>query len=155
MLRKILALCLVIAIAGCGQTDTSEQKKDKEQIPSVASWNPPPAGTVVDKIQERITEDNLNEKYFRVEVLTTENSKAGSYLLKLEQGFNKNETTIDLPKWTGGTVLKPVLQKGAEKYSCIIGFDTGDGQFHELYQVKTDGGNLKLKQTKGYYEVKP
>jgi hypothetical protein len=154
MLRKILPVCLMFALAGCHQPSPPEQK-DKEQVTPASTWTPPPAGTVVDQIKERITEDNLNEKYFSVVVVATENSKTGSYLLKLEQGFNKNETIIDLPKWTGGATLKPVLQKGTEKYSCIIGFDTGDGQFHEFYQVKAEGGNLKLKQTTGYYEVKP
>lgn len=152
MLRKIFPLlCLILAFVACQQnkhTDKQDRKKVTQQ------WNPPPAGTIIDKFQERVTEDNLNEKYFRVTVISTEESKAGTYLLKLEYGFNINETTIDLPKWTNGAVLKPALKKGAGIYSCLLGFDTGDGQFRELYEIKAKGGDISLKQTKGYYPTK-
>lgn len=150
MIKKILPLLLIV-LAGCGQQNTQEQPGKKELK---SQWQPPAAGTVVAKVEERITEDELNEKYFRVEVIATADSKDGNYNLKLAQGFNENETTIDLPKWVGGVILKPVLKKGDKKYSCDIGFDTGDGQFRELYQVRVNGeGNITLKQTRGYYQT--
>jgi hypothetical protein len=153
MLRKIFSfLCLMVAFAGCRSNEHADKQDHQKKV--TQQWNPPPAGTVVDKFQERVAEDNLNEKYFRITVISTEDSKAGAYLLKLEYGFNINETTIDLPKWTNGTVLKPVLKKGAETYSCLLGFDTGDGQFRELYSIKAQGGDVTLKQTKGYYQTK-
>jgi hypothetical protein len=152
MLRKILPfLFLIFALAGCRQNEDTDKQEHQKNV--TQQWNPPPAGTVVDKFQERVTEDKLNEKYFRITVMATEESKAGSYLLKLEYGFNINETTIDLPKWTNGTVLKPVLKKGPGVYSCLLGFDTGDGQFRELYEIKGKGGDVSLKQTKGYYQT--
>ncbi len=152
MIKKILPL-LVVAMWGCGQQNTPEEiKKEKK---SVSQWQPPAAGTGVAKVEERITEDKLNEKYFRVEAIATADSKNGNYDLRLAHGFNTNETSIDLPKWVGGVVLKPVLKKGDKKYSCDIGFDTGDGQFHELYQVRVnEQGNITLKQTRGYYQAK-
>lgn len=153
MLRKIFPfLCLMSALAGCRQNERPVNQDHQENVSQ--QWSPPPEGTVVDKFQERVTEDNLNEKYFRITVISTKESKAGAYLLKLEYGFNINETTIDLPKWTGGTVLKPVLKKGAGTYSCLLGFDTGDGQFRELYAIRAKGGDVTLKQTKGYYQTK-
>jgi hypothetical protein len=153
MLRKIFAfLYLMFAFAGCRPNERADKQDHQKNV--TQQWNPPPAGTVVDKFQERVAEDNLNEKYFRITVIATEESKAGAYLLKLEYGFNINETTIDLPKWTNGTVLKPVLKKGAGAYSCLLGFDTGDGQFRELYAIKAQGGDVTLKQTKGYYQTK-
>lgn len=152
MKRKILPVLWLVVMAACSQ----QKGKDAPEGPqkeAIKSWDPPAAGTVVDKIEERITEDELNNTYFRVTLSTTATSKAGHYTLKLEHGFNINETDIDLPKWVGGATVKPVLQKGAGKYSCLVGFDAGDGQFHELYQVTVNSGSIALKQTKRYYEV--
>lgn len=154
MLRKILPICLVLAVAGCGpDTEAGKSPDGGGQQEVLKTWNPPPAGTIVDKAEERITEDRLNEQYFRVTVTSTETSKEGSFLLKLEYGFNINETTVDLPKWTKGVVLKPVLKKGAGHYHGLLGFDTGNGQFRELYDISVKNGNVVLKQTKGYYPV--
>lgn len=153
MLRKIFPfLYLMFAFAGCRSNEHANKQDHQKNV--TQQWNPPLAGTIVDKFQERVTEDNLNEKYFRITVISTEDSKAGAYLLKLEFGFNINETTIDLPKWTNGTILKPVLKKGVGAYSCLLGFDTGDGQFRELYAIKAQDGDVTLKQTKGYYQTK-
>jgi hypothetical protein len=153
MLYKIFpVLCLMFVLAACKQNEQTD--KQDHQKNTTQQWNPPPAGTAVDKFQERVAEDNLNEKYFRITVVSTEESKEGSYLLKLEYGFNINETTIDLPKWTKGTILKPILKKGPEQYSCLLGFDIGDGQFRELYLIKANSGDISLKQTKGYYQTK-
>ncbi len=156
MLRKILPLLLAAALFSCSEKNTSDKQDavdTQKKTTEISMWQPPKAGTVIDKVQERITEDKLNEKYFRVTVTATDESKKGTYALKLEHGFNSNETTIDMPEWVGGAVLKPVLKKGPDKYNCIVGFDTGDGEFHELYQVKVnDKGSITLKQTKGYYQ---
>jgi hypothetical protein len=123
-----------------------------QQAGGQAQWQPPAAGASVAEYKERVTDDNLNEKYFRVTVIATEKSKEGAYRLKLEYGFNINETEVQLPEWNKA-VLQPVLKKGEGNYHCLLGFDTGDGQFHELYMINAEGGDIRLKQTKGYYKA--
>jgi hypothetical protein len=50
--------------------------------------------------------------------------------------------TIKLPDL--GTEPHPVLQKGEDKYSCVIGFLDGDKKFHELKLVHAKGAELKI-----------
>jgi hypothetical protein len=49
--------------------------------------------------------------------------------------------TIKLPDL--GTEPHPVLQKGEDKYSCVIGFLDGDKKFRELKLVHAKGAELK------------
>lgn len=131
---------------------------DSSSAPSsnvTVTWQPPTSGTVIDSLQERITEDKLNEIYFKVSVISSEASKNGSYNLKLEYGYNINETTLDLPEWPNHTILRPVLQQGREKYQCLVGFDPGDGEFRPLYEVRVIDKNIRMKQTHQYYHQLP
>lgn len=121
---------------------------------AAVQWEPPAPGAKVAQYAARVKEDNLNEKYFRVTVLATEASKEGSFNLKLEFGYNINETDIQLPQWTPGVVLKPLLQQAEGAYHCLLGFDAGDGVFHELYDIRAENGNVRMKQTKGYFQAK-
>jgi hypothetical protein len=50
--------------------------------------------------------------------------------------------TVKLPDL--GTAPHPVLQKGTDKYSCIIGFLDNDKQFRELKLVQGKGDQLKI-----------
>jgi len=50
--------------------------------------------------------------------------------------------TIKLPDL--GTEPHPVLQKGEDKYSCVIGFLDGDKKFRELKLVHAKGAELKI-----------
>jgi hypothetical protein len=43
-----------------------------------------------------------------------------------------------------GTEPQPVLQKGADKYSCVIGFLDNDQKFRELKLVHAKGAELKI-----------
>jgi len=149
MLRILISLACFTFLYSC--KSGSPEKSEKPAAVQEATWEPPAAGTEVARYTERVKEDKLNEKYFRVIVKATPDSRSGNFLLRLEYGFNINETAIDLPAWTGNAVLKPVLQKGEGAYHCLLGFDAGDGQFRELYDIRVDNGDVRLKQTKGYY----
>lgn len=149
MFRQVFPLLCCFLALGCQSPDTKQPAA--QAVAQKTVWQPPAPGTVVDRYQERITEDKLNEKYFRVSVLATDRSKEGHFNLKLEYGFNINEVEVDLPQWTGGAVLKPLLQKGAGTYHCILGFDAGDGRFRELYEIKAENGDVRMKQIRGYY----
>lgn len=153
MKLKIKAAVLLLGLYSCNNPAATESGKKDEQL-KASAWQPPAAGKVVDKMEERITEDNLNEVYFRVSIISTDSSKAGFYTLKLEHGYNINEVPLELPAWTGNTILKPMVKQGTGKYHCLVGFDAADNQFHELYEVTVVNGNVKFKQTHGYYQAK-
>lgn len=147
MNRIFLLLAIVTLAFGCN-TKTKENK-----VTTTATWNPPVAGTVIDKYEEKVTEDKINDIYFRVIVKATDSSKYGHFAITLERGGNKNETDFDLPKWNKGIILKPVLKKGNKPYECFLGFDAGDGVFKDFYQIKVDEKkSIVMKQTTGYYQ---
>ena len=152
MLKQVLLLCLFPLVIGC---NTGNAPATEPSVAKQVQWQPPAAGATVTEYKERVTDDPLNEKYFKVIVIATEGSREGSYKLKLEYGFNMNETEVKLPEWTKGVALQPVLKKGEGNYHCLLGFDTGDGEFHELYTINAEGGDIRLKQTKGYYKSQP
>ena len=152
MLKHVLPFCLLPIVISCHSNNAPATGHADGSSAVQVQWQPPAAGDIVTQYKERVAEDNLNEKYFRITVIATEDSKAGSYRLKLEYGFNINETEVRLPEWNKGVILKPVLKKGNGNYHCLLGFDTGDGEFHELYTIDAGGGDIRMKQTKGYYK---
>ena len=152
MLYRIIPFFLLLTLWSCN-SDKPGAVKEQAAADKSSLWKPPAAGAVVARYQERVTEDQLNEKYFRVTATTTKRSREGEFQLKLEYGFNINETSIELPQWTGDTIPKPVVRKAEGQYHCQLGFDTGNGQFHELYDIRAENGNVRMKQTKGYFKA--
>jgi hypothetical protein len=94
------------------------------------------------------TANTLNELYFSVSLYET--SETMKYLVKMDFEGLTGEDTIKLPDM--GTQPHPVLQKGPEKYSCIVGFPDNDKNFRELKKVYvTDKGQeLKITTLKHY-----
>lgn len=140
---------MILLLAGC--TSNKQPPKNQPAATSLhATWQPPEAGSEVAQIKERIKEDKLNEKYFRVSVTTTDSSAKGYYLLTLNYAFSENKTVIAFPQWTNGAFPKPVLQNGSEHYQALLGFDVGDGNFHPYYEITVQDHALSLKQTNDY-----
>ena len=94
------------------------------------------------------TANPLNEMYFSVRLYET--AATMKYLAKVEFEGLTGEDTIKLPDM--GKAPHPVLQKGLEKYSCIIGLMDNDKNFRELKKVYvTDKGQeLKITTLKHY-----
>jgi hypothetical protein len=92
------------------------------------------------------TENPLNEWYFQVQVFET--PKTFNYLIKLEYEVVRGQDTLKLPNF--GMMPKPVIQKGDDKYSCIIGFMDKDNQFREYKKVYVKGNALKIEAIKHY-----
>ena len=94
------------------------------------------------------TANPLNEMYFSVRLYETKATM--KYLAKCEFEGLTGEDTIKLPDM--GKEPHPVLQKGLEKYSCIIGLMDNDKNFRELKKVYvTDKGQeLKITTLKHY-----
>jgi len=94
------------------------------------------------------TDNRLNDMYFSVQLFETPQTMR--YLAKVEFEGLPGEDTIRLPDL--GTVPHPVLQKGPDKYSCIIGLLDNDHQFRELKKVYVvnKGTELKITTLKHY-----
>ena len=93
------------------------------------------------------TDNPLNNWYFTVKIFET--PKTMEYLLTMQFEEVKGQDTLDLPDF--GTPPIPVLQKGKDKYSCIVGFMDNHNKFleYKLVYVK-DGNTLKLTTLKHY-----
>jgi hypothetical protein len=92
------------------------------------------------------TENPLNDWYFRVRLYET--PKTFHYLIKLEYEEIHGQDTLKLPNF--GALPKPVIQKGPEQYSCIIGFMDKDNNFREYKKVYVKANTLKITALKHY-----
>ena len=94
------------------------------------------------------TDDKLNESWFSVRMYET--PKTMRYRVKLEFEGLTGEDTVKLPDL--GTPPQPVIEKGKDKYSCILGLLDNDHKFREMKMVYvTDKGqNLKITTLKHY-----
>jgi hypothetical protein len=94
------------------------------------------------------TANALNELYFSVTLYETPETM--KYLAKMDFEGLTGEDTIKLPDL--GSAPHPVLQKGPEKYSCIVGFLDNDKNFRELKKVYVTekGQELKITTLKHY-----
>jgi hypothetical protein len=92
------------------------------------------------------TENPLNDWYFRVRLYET--PKTFHYLIKLEYEEIHGQDTLKLPNF--GALPKPVIQKGPEQYSCIIGFMDKENKFREYKKVYVKANTLKITALKHY-----
>lgn len=109
----------------------------------------PGTGTIMAADSMDVAEDKLNGYMFSVAVIATDSSINGEYDVEANWGNNMANSTIRMPH--GGEHLKPLLRKGAEPYTYILGFhfDT-DTIFHDYYQVSADRGQIMMKYIKAY-----
>jgi hypothetical protein len=75
-------------------------------------------------------------------VMLYQTSKTMAFRADIEYEGLPGSDTINFPDL--GTEPHPVLQKGEDKYSCIIGFLDNDKQFRELKLVHAKGASLKI-----------
>ena len=94
------------------------------------------------------TDDKLNNQYFLVRLYET--SKTMRYRVTMEYEGLTGEDTVKLPDL--GTPPHPVLQKGPEHYSCILGVIDNDRNFREMKKifVTPDEESLKITTLKHY-----
>lgn len=151
-MKRYLFLCLLLW--SCGQGGSDNQKSVDTVVVKTPVTNPYdkiPAfrDTVqsdpVAEYSER-TDNPLNEWYFSVKIFETK--KTFHYLIKLQYEEIKGEDTLKLPNT--GTEPKPVIQKGPEKFSCIIGFMDKDNQFREYKKVYVTENHVKITALKHY-----
>jgi hypothetical protein len=89
------------------------------------------------------TDNPLNDMYFSVRLYETPMTM--KYLAKVDFEGLAGEDTIKLPDI--GLPPHPVLQKGPERYSCIIGLQDNNKAFRELKKVYVTDKEKELKIT--------
>jgi hypothetical protein len=147
----VLMLGYLLTIVSCKDQSDPKSKADnaqqaaetkKEKIPLIRdSINPKPVAEFVKK-----TDDPLNDWYFSVRLYET--PKTFHYLIKLQFEEIRGEDTLKLPNL--GTMPKPVIKPGDEKYACIIGFLDKENQFREYKKVHVKNNSLKITALKHY-----
>ena len=92
------------------------------------------------------TDNPLNDWYFSVRLYETSNTF--HYLIKLQFEEIRGIDTLRLPNF--GIRPEPVIVKGKEKYSCIIGFLDKEKKFREYKKVYVKNNALKITALRHY-----
>lgn len=140
----------LLTLLSCNQTKEQTVNVEIVETPKHNNWIPPEPGVIIAEYKEQVLSDKLNDTYFLVQILSTDISKDGLFDLVLGYGQNINTTTLELPQWENGIVLKPAIEKGEKELQCYIGFVAEDTLFHEFYKVSAEDKDIRLKQTKSY-----
>lgn len=141
-----------MSLAAACDEQAKENKDDQ-----VAESNTKPLTSLIPETRDSISKqpvaehvekvDNpLNDWYFSVKVYET--PKTFYYLVKLRFEEVVGVDTLKLPNF--GRLPKPVIQKGKEKYSCIIGFLDKENKFREYKKAYVQGTRLKITALKHY-----
>jgi hypothetical protein len=92
------------------------------------------------------TDNPLNDWHFSVKLYETRNTF--HYLIKMQFEEIRGTDTLRLPNF--GTMPEPVIRKGKEQYSCIIGFLDKDKQFREYKKVYVKNNVMRITALKHY-----
>ena len=154
MKKNICWLCCLIA-AACSQPAPREAiKKEDATLRTPAIVNPADNVPLYrDSIQEEPvaeykerTDNPLNDWYFAVKLYET--PKTFHYRIHLQYEEIEGDDTLKLPNF--GAMPEPVIEKGPEKFSCIIGFKDKEGQVREYKKVYVQDNRLKITALKHY-----
>ncbi|MBS1689909.1 MAG: hypothetical protein JSS96_14365 [Bacteroidetes bacterium] len=128
LMRKHLLFvsACALAISSCGNNNTTSKN-------TAASTLVP--GSIIAADSEAIKEDNLNDFSFSVKIIADSNSNTkGSYTVQAAYGVDNAEGQLAMPK--NAEYLKPLLRKGDEPYTYIVGFKFGnDTTFHDYFEI--------------------
>lgn len=153
-MRIILFTTAMYLIAGCGDSPANQSKTSKDSAQGAEVVNAadkiPATRTAIKKepvaqYSER-TDNPLNEWYFSVKLYET--SKTFHYTMKMQFEEIRGTDTLKLPNF--GIMPEPVIRKGPDKYSCIIGFLDKDKQFREYKKVYIKNDVLKVTALRHY-----
>ena len=145
--RIFIPFIFMVAV-GCQespQTPPPSQTPDTLQVPGISELRQAVSNKPVAQYREKV-DNPLNDWYFSVQLFETQ--KKFHYIIKLGYEEIRGEDTLKLPNF--GTEPKPVIQKGPEKYSCIIGFLDKENKFREYKKVHVKGNILKITAIKHY-----
>lgn len=150
-LSGFIFLLAIAVIIGCDQqaernaNDQGAESNKKPLTISIPEYRDSVSKEPVAQHQEKV-DNPLNDWYFSVKLYET--PKTFHYLVKLRYEEIRGEDTLKLPNF--GAIPKPVIQKGNEKYSCIIGFLDKENKFREYKKVYVKENRLKITALKHY-----
>jgi len=153
-MKRNAALLLLLFAVACGEQAANENATTADTTSKATVINPAdniPANRdsirpePVAEYSEK-TDNPLNDWSFAVKLYET--PKTFHYLIKLQYEEIRGEDTLKLPNF--GIMPQPVIQKGPEKYSCIIGFMDKDKNFREYKKVYVKDNTLKITAIKHY-----
>jgi hypothetical protein len=109
----------------------------------------PKPGTVVASAEMPVTDDPLNKFIFSVKIIADSNVKSGIYDIDVDYGPNFAEGQLTMPK--GEEDLQPIMRKGSQPYTYIVGFKVaGDTTFYDYFEVSSSKANTKMQYIKAY-----
>ena len=142
---KYFAILTFALISAC--KDRSPEQQQIKEIEEVVKTQP--AGTLLAVDSMRFTEDELNDFYFVVKLKTTEYSAKGTYAVEANVGPKVAASKFTMPR--GGEEVVPVLKKGNEPFTYIIGFYyNNNNSFYDYYMISADANTIQMKYTKAY-----
>ena len=144
---KLLFFLSFILSISCNDLSNTEEKKATNVAvkPIVPELRETVKMSPVAEYREK-TENPLNDWYFSVQLFETR--KTFHYLIKLQYEEIRGTDTLKLPNF--GISPQPAIEKGNEKYSCIIGFLDKDKKFREYKKVYVKENRLIITAIKHY-----
>jgi hypothetical protein len=143
----VLTIVLFIAACHSSTTDVPSPGKDTVLVDLAHPVLPPPkrnpefrAAVKKDAVAQFNEPTGLPEGDFSVKLYQT--GKTVAFRVEMEYAGLPGTDTVKLPDL--GTEPHPVLKKGADNFSCIIGFLDNDKQFRELKLVRAKKDVLKI-----------
>ena len=141
-MKKVTYLFSTVSVLlfGCGANNGSGLHNEKQF---------PKPGTTVAEAQMPVTEDKLNHFTFSIKVIADSNIATGVYDVDADYGPNFGEGKFTMPK--GIENIKPIIRKGSEPSTFIIGFRLpGDTTFNDYFQVSCSKTQTKMEYIKAY-----
>jgi len=146
--RSLPILAALFALASCNQHQSQEPetKTTSERSSEIISEERDNVQSAAVAAYEEKLDDALNDWRFSAKLFETK--ERFRYLLKMQYQEMAVTDTIKFPNF--GMEPQPKIQKGQNKYECIIGFLDRDGKFREYVKVFVDDEQLRLKTLKHY-----
>ncbi len=109
----------------------------------------PKPGTTIATMQMPVTDDPLNHFMFSIKIIADSDITSGVYDVDADYGPNFAEGKFTMPK--GIEDIKPIIRKGSDPYTFIIGFKlAGDTTFNDYFEVSSNKSSTKMTYIKSY-----
>jgi len=132
---------LVIAASCNNKGNDSKAKAPAKHFPK--------PGTVVASAKMTVKSDTINKFTFGIDIVADSDIASGVYDIDANYEYYTTEGILTMPK--GGEDFKPVIRKGTEPYTYIIGFYMpGDTTFYDYMQVSATKSQMSIKYIKAY-----
>jgi hypothetical protein len=149
MKTPTFVLITILFISACHSSSTDQRIPGKDTLLVDVSHPDLPPSKHNSEFRMRVKKEAIAEYQEKTGHLESEfavklyqTSKTMAFRVDIEYEGLPGTDTIKFPDL--GTEPHPVLQKGEDKYSCVIGFLDNDSKFRELKLVHAKGAELKI-----------